>query len=89
MGRVSEMAIEREGALDMMTSLELAEELYKRLSAEFQFIETSTEAVEAHILLSDLSDYIKRSMKHVAMDKEPVVEKETKAVPWKDTFKEV
>jgi hypothetical protein len=58
---MSEMAIEREGVMDMMTNKELARELVNRLEAEFPTIENDEDAYGAHILIGEINEYIKRS----------------------------
>lgn len=76
MGRMSDLAIEREGVLDMMTNLELAEELHKRLNTSFGIIEDFDQGMLIHLLMSELQSYIEKEKRHVAMGKKPVVEKE-------------
>jgi len=58
---MSEPAIEREGAVDMMTNIELANALVGRLEADFPRIENDEDAYGAHILISEIKAYIERS----------------------------
>ena len=77
MGRMSELAIEREGVLDMMTSKELCEELKQRLIAgDTRQVENFDYHCDCHNLLSAITNYLAWEKKHVVLDKKSSMEKE-------------